>query len=175
MRSFAVGVLCVLVALALAWLVFPLLFRFRGSRIRLCLSHVKNLAIAMSMYAEDYNGHFPESTAWCDTLFEYVKDPDIFRCDKAPSLRCGYAYNAHMPDTTLDRLSDAARNTVVIFESDRGWNAAGTMDLLPKEPRHLGGDYYGFADGSARWVSRDEASSLIWEPAPRSEPMAPGP
>jgi hypothetical protein len=46
---------------------------------------------------------------------------------------------------------------VVVFESDAGKNAAGGPELLPDEPRHLGGDKYGFADGSARWLKRKPA------------------
>jgi hypothetical protein len=56
-----------------------------------------------------------------------------------------------------------------IFESDVGWNAHGGRELLPEKPRHLvgghlGGDNYGFLEGSARWVKRGAAEGLLrWE------------
>jgi len=164
-RRFAVVALSVLIAFVVVAMALPHFMRFQGSTRPICLSHVKNLALAMYMYADDYDGHFPASAAWCNALCDYVGNLDNFHCDKAPSLPCGYAYNSPMPAISLKQLSDP-RRTVVIFESARGWNAAGGIELLPSEPRHGGGDYYGFADGRARWVKRSEASALIWNPAP---------
>ena len=174
MRRFAVVALSVLIAFVVVAMALPLFRGSRGSRINVCGSHVKSLALAMYMYADDYDGHFPASAAWCDALCAYVRDLDTFHCDKAPSLPCGYAYNSHMPTISLKQLSDPGR-TVVIFESARGWNAAGGIELLPSEPRHHDGDYYGFADGSATWVKRSEASVLIWNPVPSAQSQVPSP
>jgi prepilin-type processing-associated H-X9-DG protein len=63
---------------------------------------------------------------------------------------------------------------VAIFESDRGWNAHGGPQLLPRNPRHVKGDNYGFADGHAKWYARkSEAipgqSEPRWLKAPRDE------
>jgi len=52
---------------------------------------------------------------------------------------------------------------------------AGGPELLPDEPRHMGGDNYGFADGTVKWLARKklpdgtrakapDADWLIWEP-----------
>jgi prepilin-type processing-associated H-X9-DG protein len=82
-----------------------------------------------------------------------VKGRDSFRCPEARSAESGYAYNAALSSAMYDSLSDAAL-TVVIFESDKGWNASGGPELLTDMPRHLGGDNVGFADGHAAWLGR---------------------
>jgi hypothetical protein len=121
-----------------------------ASRSIQCLSNVKNIAMALSVYVDDY-GRLPAQARWCDTLGEYIRNPDVYRCSEAQA-RCAYAYN-----TALDAIEagvfDPARFPA-IFESDRGWNAHGSKELLPDFPRHLGGDNYGFPDGHGAWYPR---------------------
>jgi len=74
-------------------------------------------------------------------------------------------------------LNSAVENpdlTLAIFESDAGWNAVGGPQLLPDEPRHFGGDNYGFADGSVRWLPRkklgtDSRGNPIWAKEPDAD------
>jgi prepilin-type processing-associated H-X9-DG protein len=119
-----------------------------------CLARVKNLGLALRMYAEDWDGALPDGEAWCDSLLPYVDGGDAFHCPEAPAhLECAFAYNRSLGDTPHGAPADPM-NTVAIFESDAGWNAAGGPELLPVKPRHLGGDNYGFADGHAVWMPR---------------------
>jgi hypothetical protein len=162
-------VLAVLAACALVlirWLVDPLL-RPEHPPLANCLSNVKNVSLAVQMYVSDYGDVFPPAARWSDTLLEYVRNEDVYRCPEAEELSCAYAYNAALGMAKDNDLARAAE-TIVIFESDRGWNAAGGRALLPAEPRHEGGDNYGLADGHARWVGREEVMSgqagLRWEP-----------
>jgi prepilin-type processing-associated H-X9-DG protein len=138
-----------------------------GPPLHPCLSHVKNISLAVQMYAADNDDHFPPAGEWCDVLDEYVKNRDVFQC---PQARGGpgwnYAYNPLLSSRSMYDLADLA-NTVAIFESDAGRNAAGGPELLPDEPRHLGGDNYGFADGHASWLKRksageDRRGERIW-------------
>jgi len=151
----------------------PTLRRSRGSRVVQCLSNVKNIALALNMYAVDYDS-FPESASWCETLTAYLGTPDIYRCNEAPELRSAYAYNRALAGIKFDRLANADR-LVSVFESDGGWNAHGGPDLLPQYPRHSKGDYYGFADGSAKWYARKSKlvpgqSEPQWLKAPKDTP-----
>ncbi len=173
MRRFAVVALSVLAASAVVYLALPFILNACDRGPPVCVFHVKSLAAAMQMYAEDYDGGLP-ADAWCDRLVAqgYATDPDVFRCDRAPSLRCAYAYNSALVGANLKQLP-APGLTVVIFESDRGWNASGGMKLLPSEPRHYDGDYYGFADGRAKWVKR--SPFIIWNPAPSPKSPVPSP
>jgi prepilin-type processing-associated H-X9-DG protein len=38
-----------------------------------------------------------------------------------------------------------------------------------EEPRHLGGDNYGFADGSARWLRRKQLPDGTWAKEPEAD------
>jgi len=125
-----------------------------------CLSHVKNIAMALEMYLSDYS-RFPGQDRWCDTLDEYIKTRDVFHCPQAQAT-CGYAYN-----TTLDgseaHMVDPAR-VVAVFDADGGWNAHGGKELLPDFPRHLGGDNYGFPDGHGAWYARKKPGGGVrWD------------
>jgi hypothetical protein len=145
-----------------------------------CLANVYHLARAMRAYMEDNDERLPLAQKWCDQLGAYVESPKSFVCPQAWRLRCGYAYN-----TCLSGRRSASvvvpENTVAIFESDRGWNAHGGAELLPKAPRHYHhGDVYGFADGRARWRSRRPAPSAqagerpLWNLVATGEPPAKG-
>jgi len=145
-----------------------------------CVANAYHLARAMRAYMEDNDKRLPLAQKWCDQLSPYVESPKSFVCPQAWRLRCGYAYN-----TCLSGRRSASvvvpENTVAIFESDRGWNAHGGAELLPRAPRHYHhGDVYGFADGRARWRSRRPAPSApagerpLWNLVATGEPPAKG-
>lgn len=161
-------VLVVLAALALAYVAVPLFLRRRdGGPPPICLPNVKNISLAVQMYVSDYDNVFPPAAQWCDTLIEYVRNEDVYRCPQAAELSCAYAFNAALGQAMHKGLAHPVR-TVVIFESDRGWNAAGGRALLPAEPRHGDGENYGFADGHAAWVGRERV--MEGEPGMRWRP-----
>ena len=96
---------------------------------------------------------------------QHLPSDNVLACPAAPELECGYAFNAAvdgLPRRALDRPSDL----IIIFESDAGWNAAGGPELLPDEPRHLGSDNYGFADGHAQWIKRRKNPDGTWSKEP---------
>ena len=144
-----------------------------GSRRVHCLANTKNLSLAAQMYAADY-GVFPPAEDWADATEDYFSNETILICpdtmrvrdlkkpgDTLVELKAGrrpgsYAYNASLSSLPVDGVAQP-RLVVSIFESDAGWNAAGGPELLPKEPRHGGGDNYGFADGGARFRRRETA------------------
>ena len=162
-----VNVVCAIAILGwVVWIWVGLPLRHPPPCPPVCLSNVKNITLALQMYLADNDEVFPPAAEWCDTLGEYVKNDDVYRCPQAPALSCAYAYNSALDGVEADSLSDQAR-TVAIFESDGGWNAAGGLEMLPAEPRHLGGDNYGLADGHAWWISREKMMSgeagVRWE------------
>ncbi len=121
---------------------------------RTCDEHLKALSEAMTMYLAHSGGVFPPASTWCDRLAPYVSDPRVFVCPSAPKLRCGYAFSAKLGGLRADSIPDP-RQVIMLFESDRGWNATGGAELLPETPRHWTGDRYAFADGAFRhWLPR---------------------
>ena len=149
-----------------AAMLFPVFSRARASAHKAeCLSNVMNLSLALQMYLYDYDDHLPATTDWCDVLVgPYVGNPDAFVCPAASDLPCGYAFNASLASVSTADVYDPGQ-TVAFFESDRGWNAAGGPELLPAEPRHLGGYNFGYPDGHVTWMPEAEISErCIWNP-----------
>jgi hypothetical protein len=132
-----------------------------------CRFHNKTLFSAIQMYAADYDDTLPEASSWCELVSPYIKDPGeklewVFLCPKARKLQCAYAYNDSLNRAKLSQITQP-ENLIALFESNAGWNAHGGKELLVKEPRHLRGDYYGFADGHVTWMSREKLSEYRWE------------
>ncbi len=69
-----------------------------------------------------------------------------------------------LPDSYIwvDRYVPA--ETVLIFETDGGWNLSGSRELLLAKPRHGNGYVVGFADGHAELVRPERLEKLRWEP-----------
>jgi hypothetical protein len=153
----------------LAAMLYPVFSRARESaRKTQCLANVKNMAMAVQIYAYDYDV-LPAADAWQDDLGEYTKSPAVYTCPDAPGRRSAFAYNAALDRLPVPKLPDPAA-TLIIFESDHGWNAAGGPELLTPKPRHLRGDNIGFPDGHAKWFTRERLSAAaasggkLWEP-----------
>jgi prepilin-type processing-associated H-X9-DG protein len=67
----------------------------------------------------------------------------------------------------------APGNTVLLFESDAGWNASGDQGAMIARPRHSGGFIILFADGHVEAVPRERLRSLIWNPQQSESPGEP--
>jgi len=129
-----------------------------------CMNNVKQLDLALIMYADANHDHFPAGTNWCDALKPYVKNDKTFRCSQGkPGLRSHYAFNARLAGLTTKEVQAPAQ-TVVLFETDGGWNVSGDRALLPATPRHSGVYVIGFADGHVELVRSARLEQLHWEP-----------
>ena len=171
--GYVVWVLPVLAVIVLVALMIEPMIRPVPVRPAVCLSNVKNIALAFQMYATDNDDWFPPAAGWCDSIREYVKNDMVYHCPSDSNPDCAFAFNAALDRASLADIPNPAE-IVVVFESDRGWNAAGGPELLPAEPRHEGGDHYGFADGGAGWVKRrglgrDDVGDLVWTKEPGSD------
>jgi prepilin-type processing-associated H-X9-DG protein len=54
--------------------------------------------------------------------------------------------------------------TVLIFETDGGWNLSGGPELLLNTPRHSQSITVGFADGHVEQVKPARVEQLRWDP-----------
>jgi len=163
----AIAAICIsLVAIPLhAALLYPVIARANESAHKMeCMTNVRNLAIAMNMYACDYDGFPTPADRWNESLDEYVGNRSALTCPKSPQSRSACAFVSVLSTAGVEAVSDPSRQ-ISIFESDAGWNAAGGKELLPRTPRHLGGDNYGFVDGHATWFPRTAVDELEWTPS----------
>ncbi len=149
----------------MAAMLLPALTKARGKTAAInCMSNVRQLNLGMMMYASDNKDQFPSGTTWCDALRAYVTNDKAYLCSQGkPGQRCHYALNSQLDGRELKDVQ-APATTVLIFETDGGWNLSGGRELLPAKPRHSNGYIVGFADGHAEMVRPDRLEKLRWEP-----------
>jgi hypothetical protein len=126
-----------------------------------CVSNVKQLGLAVRMYATDNNDKFPAAASWCDAIQAYVQSPKPFQCAADPSQRCAFAYNRKLDSVKQD---DIDPQTVLFFESSAGWNAAGGRELFTAHKHSRTRIVVGFADGSVQQLPRSQLETLRWDP-----------
>jgi prepilin-type N-terminal cleavage/methylation domain-containing protein/prepilin-type processing-associated H-X9-DG protein len=159
-RGFTLIEILVVIAIIaiLAAIIFPIFSRARAkARQTRCLSNVKQLALAMDMYAQDYEEQLPVAHngpggggldggwVWYDvfpvpgsgqydlsrgSLFPYTRNKDIYRCpdDHTGSL-CSYELNNHLSGQPLGVMYDPARVLLLIEEDADGTANDGYFDV----------------------------------------------
>lgn len=135
-----------------------------GARQRACLRNLRGMRLAFPAYRSQRRA-FPEAEDWCDELTRhmYVDHLDLVCPESVSSIGSSYAMNA---DLSQAGAVDLPFDTVLIFESDLGWNGADEPDDLPAEPRHPDGYAVLFTDGAVRMVLPDKVDELRWAVPP---------
>lgn len=168
----------------LAAILFPVFSRAREkARQTSCLSNVKQIGLAMMMYAQDYDECYMvvdhvTGYDWWMPLQAYVKNAQVFRC---PSHRSNpatepatdylmnglFAHGASMAmiERPAEQIALAERAQGVLYTGYHPWpdDYASWDDLsaysyfvdLIARDIHNGGANYGFADGHAKWLRWD--------------------
>lgn len=129
-----------------------------------CVNNVKQLNLGVLLYADGNNGKFPAATNWCDATVSGTGSPKIYVCPGSPNLRSGYAFNTNLSGLESGNIDP---RTVLIFESDAGWNASGGKEMMISKPRHYGRYIIGFADGSVQQMTAAQVAQLRWDPRPQ--------
>jgi hypothetical protein len=127
-----------------------------------CVNNERQLALAIEIYAGNNSNHFPAATNWCDAIKSSVT-PIVFKCPAAnPASQCDYAFNAALSGMDERQVNP---HTVMLFESDAGWDASGGADLMAAgrhQRMHI--SVVAFADGSVQEVRQASLSDLRWNP-----------
>jgi prepilin-type processing-associated H-X9-DG protein len=143
-----------------------------------CQSNLKQLALELLMYAQDYGERLPPAGRWCDAVYLYVKNPDLFRCpEDRRGVAYSYALNANLGGRKLETIRDPAE-VILLFDSSQGVkNAADVGQSLRSHPEgkpryrffgmqgivvqsraHYGGCNFAFLDGHVRWIFHNKVS-----------------
>ncbi len=130
-----------------------------------CMNNVKQLNLGLVMYASDYKDQLPAGSNWCDALQQYVaSNPNVFVCRQGKAgERSHYAFNARLAGVSTRDISAPAQ-TVLLFETEGGWNVSGGKELLLATPRHNGVYNVGFVDGHVESVRAENMKKLRWDP-----------
>ena len=129
-----------------------------------CMNNERQLAIAVRMYETDNKDQYPPAATWCDAIRSFVGPEKAFQCPAgAPGKRCHYAYNAKLEGLEEGKVNP---NTVLIFETEGGWNVSGGPELMLGHPRHAAGrmSVVAFADGHVEAVTASRLNTLRWDP-----------
>jgi hypothetical protein len=128
-----------------------------------CISNEKQLALAVRIYEGNNSGHLPPAATWCDAIKSSVTR-NVFKSPAANAGReCDFAFNANLDGMDSSKVSP---DTVMIFESDTGWNASGGPELMASPARYRRGreTIVAFADGSVQEISISQLGTLRWNP-----------
>jgi len=145
----------------MAALLLPALAQAKGKAQQVnCMSNMKQLVLGVRMYSNDNQDTFPTATNWSDAINTYVNSPRPYQCPSTSGARCSYAYNPKVAGLEESKVNP---QTVVLFESDLGWNGAGGPESVVK--RHGGkGVCVAFMDGHVEVVPPGRLPSLRWNP-----------
>jgi prepilin-type processing-associated H-X9-DG protein len=129
-----------------------------------CVNNMKQLGLALRIYEGDHD-IFPSIDNWCDSIQSTNVEAKVFHCPRMPTKqRCSYAMNARLRN--VKQLSQIPGDTVLLFESDAGWNALGGPEIAAG--RHGSWIHIVFADGSVQALKFQEIDKLRWNPATNS-------
>jgi prepilin-type processing-associated H-X9-DG protein len=129
-----------------------------------CMNNVKQLELAAIMYANAHGDKYPSAEHWCDALLAQGQSAKVFQCPgDSTGSRSDYAFNQNLSELPTSKVTNPGR-TVLIFESDGGWNQRGGRELAVRNPRHAGWVIVGFADGHAESVPESRLGGLVWNP-----------
>jgi prepilin-type processing-associated H-X9-DG protein len=149
---------------------------------RSCRSSLKQLGLALQMYAADFSNACPPVSGtteagfgWAASLAPFVRDKQIFQCTRAPWPResvepravgyTDYWMNRRMGSLRLATVVQPA-STILLGEGNDGTDATDAryaLNALPASWRkeednpahrhlHLGGANYVFVDGHVKWL-----------------------
>ena len=125
--------------------------------------NLKQLGIAFLVYSED-TGNYPTLENWCDLIKVYLGKGNeiILRCPEAKRAECNYAMNPYCePNSPSD--------TVLLFETNGGWNLSGGPELLTTENHKKKICNVLFNDYTVKSIKEDEIKNLKWNAEINSE------
>jgi len=127
-----------------------------------CVNNEKQLAIAVMIYSGDHTNQLPAAASWCDAIKESVGSDKVFKCPSASeSSTCDYAFNDRLGGLDQSQINP---QTVMIFESDGGWNAHGGPASVASNRHHRNITVVAFADGHVEIVPVARLPLLRWNP-----------
>jgi prepilin-type processing-associated H-X9-DG protein len=136
-------------ALILFAVLFPVFAQARAYSGPTCLGQAKQQALALAIYAQDYDGSLPDSR-WMAKLRPYTKTSPIFNCIERRRTQAYYGYALHSSrlGARLDTIAQPTTAVLTLETSRLGFNA--TDSGINFIGRHNGFGNMTFADGHAK-------------------------
>jgi prepilin-type processing-associated H-X9-DG protein len=127
------------------------------------MNNVKQINLALIMYATDHKDTLPPANQWCDLIKPYTGGSTaMMHCPAEPPGRCSYALNSALANKKTSALAQSPAATVLVFSSADGWNTAGGSSAVVSHNHDNRFVIIGFADGHTERVRNERVSSLGW-------------
>lgn len=127
------------------------------------LSNVKQLGLAINIYASDNNDRMPIADRWMDAVESYARQERIFRSPEATPedpTDYGFAFRKEFGQKKMIDYPDAATRAMVFDSTILSRNATSGLETVPNPGRYgtssTRGNMIGFMDGHAKFYT-DEA------------------
>lgn len=164
------GVLAIgVVTLLIVW--FPIVVALRQrAQLNDCQSNLRKLAVALSVYARDSGGVYPDSNDWNESLSPYLRDRNTLACPSR-SDKVGYAFNFNLNEFGAGSVPSPS-TTIAFFDAKGGENVNGMEEIWLKSAAHWRGNNIVFLNGSTK-VLREVPGRQYWGYAMREGIAAP--
>jgi Protein of unknown function (DUF1559). len=162
---------CSALILAAFVVTYPIFCNRESAKSPSCTSNLKQMAVAINLYSQDFDDRFPLAGHWTEDIFPYIKNESTFRCPQEDDMsQPSYALLRGLGGVEFVDMASPEK-TVMIF-SIPGRNRTGGAGLLPDPPRHNDGHLMGFVDGHTKWIGRATVSEVNWQPtlSPKTRP-----
>ena len=123
-----------------------------------CMSNLRNLAVAESLYANDNNDFVLSTKDWITRLNakDYMGGKD-FKCPGSNG-PVSYALNGNVEKKSLEKF-DSPELTALVFDADK--STVGGIELLASD-RHSNRPFVAFLDGHVSPVPQMNRSKIKW-------------
>jgi prepilin-type processing-associated H-X9-DG protein len=119
-----------------------------------CQNNMKQIALGIMQYIQDYDEKFPPAKQWKDAVMPYVKSEQIFHCPSVDENKDGYALNWKLSTKNVGSSLMYSPSMVMLYESTalKPNHSGEGQDMAF---RHMGGTNIGFVDGHIRWYKEN--------------------
>jgi hypothetical protein len=142
----------------------------RQAQTHVCENNIRQLSSAMREYVLAHDEQFPAADTWSDNIKGRVPSTAAFTCPLAPQT-CAYAFNLQLAGKKLSQVNPM---TVMLFESDAGWNGSGGQDQMVARDHAPASDSHAapgervlhvvFVNGEFASMPESGLKSLRWNP-----------
>jgi len=178
------GVICILAAL-----LAPALSQAREAGRKVdCISRLRQLGLALQLYAQEHDGGLPNhyyrydlggrwgAHYWNDSLHPYVRSYVVIRCPDSDCVR-GYGYNVLLNFAKMDGIARPSSTVIMADNTGRYPDGQCVVHLFPPvlplkagesypDPRHHGMANFLFVDGHTKPLKPESTLSPedMWSP-----------
>lgn len=143
-------------AIILGLVLFPV-FAHGGNRptiSKACMSQLKQMALAMNVYADLNGDQLPDRDRWMDATQAYASKPGYFRDPEVKEKgQYGYSFNSRLSNQPRPAVANPAEVTMLFDSINLGRNASDPLNSFPKPGRHSKANCVSFLDCHVKRIS----------------------